>query len=70
MYSDSLAVCLLRSRLRAAGGEIKPLPCPGNLGGVQAAGSLATFHSDQLREKQNSSPQMPLSLPEDSIVLT
>ena len=45
---------------------------PGKSCGVQAAGTLAASHGDQLREKQksyNTVPKCPLSLPEDNLVL-
>lgn len=45
---------------------------PRNSCEVQAAGTWAVFHSDQLREKQksyNTNSKCPLSLAEDSIVL-
>lgn len=45
---------------------------PRNSCEVQAAGTLAVFHSDQLREKQksyNTNSKCPLSLAEDSVVL-
>ena len=50
----------------------KAVAQPRNSCEVQAAGTLAVFHSDQLREKQkscNTNSECPLSLAEDSIVL-